>query len=84
MSERLRTISSDAEELYGQAGGHAGAAAETSIGGALDGVMGQWAAHLPRFGLAGERLRTAMHGAATAYQSADAAVGDAAGGSEQM
>jgi hypothetical protein len=82
MSARLGGISRDAEELQRQAGLHASAAAQTPADGALSGLMGQWAAVLPRFGLAGERLQAAMRGAAAAYHDADTAVADAAGGAE--
>lgn len=82
MSGRLGGLSRDAADLYDQAGRHASAAAQTPADGALDALMGQWAAVLPRFGLAGERLQSAMSGSAAAYQAADAAVGDAASGSE--
>ena len=82
MSARLGGLSRGAEELHGQVGTHTSAAAQTPLDGALSGLMGDWAAALPHFGLAGERLQGSMSGAAAAYRAADAAVGDAAGGSE--
>lgn len=82
MSARLGVISADVDELHGQAGAHSTAAAQTPLDGALSGLMGDWAAMLPHFGLAGDRLQGAMRGAAGAYQAADADVGNAAGASE--
>jgi hypothetical protein len=81
MSARLSGISADATELHGQVGSHVAAAAQTPLDGALSAVMGDWAAALPHFGLAGERLQGAMGGAAAAYRASDAAVAGAAGGS---
>ncbi len=83
MSGRLGVISQDAAELYGMAGQHASAAAQTSAAGAMNELMGRWASALPRFGLAGDRLQAAMRGAAGAYDLADTVVADAAGGSER-
>lgn len=82
MSARLGGLSSDAAELCDQVGRHASAAEQTPIHGAVDGLMGRWAAVLPRFVLAGDRLQGAMRGSAAAYCAADAAVEEAAGGSE--
>lgn len=82
MSGRLGIISQDAAALHGLAGQHASAAAQTAADGALNALMGRWAAALPRFGLSGERLQAAMRGAAGAYDATDAVVADAAGGSE--
>jgi hypothetical protein len=69
--------------LHGQVGRHTSAAAQTPLDGTLSGLMGDWAAALPHFGLSGKRLQGAMRGAAAAYRAADAAVGDAAGDSER-
>lgn len=80
MSARLGVISADAAELCGQVGQHAAAAAQTPAAGALNDLMGRWAAALPRYGIAGDRLQAAMRGAAAAYTTADTAVADAAGG----
>jgi hypothetical protein len=82
MSARLGVISADVDELHGQASAHVSAAAQTPLHGPLSGLMGDWAAMLPHFGLAGDRLQGAMRGAAGAYRAADAAVGDAAGASQ--
>jgi hypothetical protein len=82
MSTRLGVISQDTTELHGQVGAHASAAAQTPLDGVLSGLMGNWAAALPHFGLSGERLQAAMSGAAAHYRAADAAVEGAAGGSE--
>jgi hypothetical protein len=81
MSARLGVISGDVTELHGQVAAHSSAAAQTPLHGALSGLMGDWAAMLPHFGLAGDRLQGAMRGAAGAYCAADAAVSDAAGAS---
>ena len=83
MSTRLGVISPDTDEIHGQASAHTSAAAQTHLDGALSGLMGQWAAVLPHFGLSGARLQAAMQGAAAHYRAADAAVEGAAGGSEQ-
>ena len=82
MSARLGVISSDVDELHGQMGAHGSAAAQTPLDGALSGLMGNWAAVLPHFGFAGDRLQGAMRGAAGAYQAADADVGNAANASD--
>jgi hypothetical protein len=82
MSTRLGVISPEVAELHGQVGTHSSAAAQTSLHGPLSSLMGDWAAALPHFGLSGERLQAAMQGAAAHYRAADAAVGDAAGGSD--
>lgn len=82
MSTRLGTISRDAAELSGQLGRHTTAAAQTRADGALNELMGRWAAALPRYGLSGDRLQASMRGAAAAYGRTDAVVADAAGGSE--
>jgi hypothetical protein len=78
MSGRLGVISQDAADLCGAAGQHASAAAQTGADGALNELMGRWAVALPRFGLSGDRLQAAMRGAATAYATTDAGIGDAA------
>lgn len=80
MSARLATIARDAEELSGQVGRHASAAAQTPADGALNDLMGRWAAALPHFGLSGDRLQAAMRGAAAAYATTDAVIGDSATG----
>ena len=81
-SGRLDGISDRAAEFHSQVGIHASAAAQTPVDGSLSSLMGHWAAVLPHFGLAGDRLHAAARGAAAAYRAADAAVGSAAGGSE--
>lgn len=82
MAARLEGISDGVAEYHDQVSTHASAAAQTPVDGALGGLMGHWAAVLPHFGLAGERLQAATRGAAAAYHAADASVADAAGGSE--
>lgn len=80
MAARLGTLSTGAAEFSGQVGTHVSAAAQTPADGALGALMGRWAAVLPHFGLAGDRMQTAMRGAAAAYNAADAAVEEAASG----
>lgn len=74
MSARLGTISPDIDEITGQMGPHAGAAAQTPADAAMGELMGRWAAVLPRFGLSGDRLQAAMGGAAAAYDTTDSRV----------
>lgn len=78
MAGRLSGIATGANEFHGQTGRHATAAANTPAHEAVSGLMGRWAAALPRFAQAGERLEAAMHGAARAYAQSDAAVAAAA------
>jgi hypothetical protein len=80
MSARMGAISPETADVHGQASAHVSAAANTSLDGTLGGLMGQWTAVLPHFGLSGERLQAAMQGAAAHYRAADAAVEGAAGG----
>ena len=79
MAGRIDGISPGAGALHGQVQTHSTAAADTPAHDALSGLMGHWAAVLPHFGLAGDRLSAAMRGAARVYQQSDAAVGRAAG-----
>jgi hypothetical protein len=79
MAGRIDGISPGVGALHGQVHTHSTAAADTPAHDALSGLMGHWAAVLPHFGLAGDRLSAAMRGAARVYQQSDAAVGRAAG-----
>ncbi len=79
MAGRLTGIADGAEGWHGQVSTHASAAAQTPAHDAVSGLMARWAATLPHFGLAGERLRLAMHGAARVYEESDAAVARAGG-----
>jgi uncharacterized protein (DUF2235 family) len=79
MASRLTGIADGAEGWHGQVSTHASAAAQTPADEAVSGLMARWAATLPHFGLAGERLRQAMHGAAEVYAQSDAAVAKASG-----
>jgi hypothetical protein len=83
MAGRMDGIAPGAGEFHGQIGGHAAAAADTPAHGAVSGLMEHWAAVLPHFGLAGDRLSAAMRGAARAYQESDAAVGRVAADPER-
>lgn len=78
MAGRLSGIAPGAREFHGRVTTHAAAAANTPAHGAVGGLMGRWAAALPQFAEAGERLQAAMHGAARAYAESDAAVAGAA------
>jgi hypothetical protein len=79
MAGRMDGISPGTGALHGQVHAHASAAADTSAHDALNGLMGHWAAVLPHFGSAGERLSAAMRGAARVYEQSDTAVERAAG-----
>jgi len=83
MAGRLSGISPRAGEFHGQVGTHATAAADTPAHEAMSGLMARWAAALPRFAEAGDRLQAAMHGAARAYAQSDQAVGAAAEAGEE-
>lgn len=78
VASRLGGISAGVEDLHAGMGAHASAAMATPVDGALAGLMGHWAQVLPVFALAGDRLSAAVAGAAIAYRTSDAAVGDAA------
>jgi len=78
MAGRLGGIAPGAGEFHGQVGTHTMAAANTPAHDAMSGLMGRWAAALPRFAEAGDRLQAAMHGAARAYAKSDGAVAAAA------
>jgi hypothetical protein len=78
MAGRLRGIAPGTGEFHGQVGTHATAAADTPAHEAMSGLMARWAAALPRFAEAGDRLQAAMHGAAQAYAKSDMAVASAA------
>jgi uncharacterized protein YukE len=84
MAGHLGAISPATHELHGQVGRHAAAGANTAADGAVSGLMARWAAALPRFAEAGERLQAAMHGAAVAYAKSDAAVAAAADSGERQ
>ena len=83
MAGRLGGIAPGTGEFHGQVGRHATAAADTPAHEAVSGLMARWAAALPRFAEAGERLQAAMHGAARAYAQSDAAVAEAADTGEE-
>jgi uncharacterized protein YukE len=83
MAGRLSGISPQTSELHGQVTTHSTAAANTPAHEAMSGLMARWATALPQFAEAGERLETAMHGAARAYAKSDAAVAAAAGNGQQ-
>ena len=59
MAGRIDGISPGAGALHGQVQTHSTAAADTPAHDALSGLMGHWAAVLPHFGLAGDRLSAA-------------------------
>ena len=74
MAGRLSGISPGTDEFHGQVTTHATAAAGTPAHEAMSGLMARWAAALPQFADAGDRLQGAMHGAAQVYAQSDAAV----------
>ncbi len=78
MAGRLGGIAPGSREFHGQVTTHSTAAAQTPAHEAMSGLMGRWAAALPQFAEAGERLQAAMHGAARAYAESDMAVAAAA------
>lgn len=78
MAGRLGGIAPGSRDFHGQIATHAAAAADTSAHEAMSGLMARWAAALPRFAEAGDRLQAAMHGAARAYAESDVAVAAAA------
>lgn len=78
MAGRLSGIAPGTGEFHGQVVTHATAAADTPAHEAMSGLMARWAAALPQFAEAGGRLQAAMHGAARAYATSDAAVAAAA------
>jgi len=71
---RLGGISGHVLELHGRLGQHTNAGDGTPAGESIAAVTGQWAAALPTFALAGDRLSGAVGGAATAYQDTDQAL----------
>jgi uncharacterized protein YukE len=77
MAGRLGGIAPGTSEFHGQVVRHTSAAAQTPAHEAVSGLMARWAAALPRFAEAGDRLQAAMHGAARVYAQADAAVASA-------
>lgn len=83
MAGRLSGIAPGTREFHGNVATHATAAANTPAHGAVSGLMGRWAAALPQFAEAGERLQAAMHGAARVYAQSEAAVGAAADSGER-
>lgn len=76
-STRLGTISGGVQELHGRLGTFSGAAAGTPADGAVEGLLARWAATLPQFALAGERLSGAVSNAAEGYSVTDQAVAGA-------
>ena len=78
MAGRLGGIAPGSREFHGQITTHATAGVETPAQEAVSGLMGRWAAALPGFAEAGDRLQAAMHGAAQAYALSDVAVAAAA------
>jgi uncharacterized protein YukE len=78
MAGRLSGIAPGTSDFHGQVVKHTTAAAQTPAHEAVSGLMARWAAALPRFAEAGDRLQAAMHGAAQAYAKSDAAVAAAA------
>jgi len=74
MAGRLGGIAPGTGEFHGQVSTHATAAANTPAHEAVSGLMAHWAAALPVFAEAGQRLQGAMHGAARVYAQSDAAV----------
>ncbi|MGZ4299966.1 MAG: hypothetical protein ACXVVK_23260 [Solirubrobacteraceae bacterium] len=83
MAGRLSGIAPGTGEFHGQVVTHASAAASTPAHEAVSGLMARWATALPQFAEAGERLQAAMHGAARAYATSDAAVAAAAENGER-
>ncbi len=74
MAGRLGGIAPGTGEFHGRVSTHATAAANTPAHEAVSGLMARWAAALPVFAEAGQRLQSAMHGAARVYAQSDAAV----------
>jgi hypothetical protein len=78
MAGRLSGIAPGTRDFHGQITRHVAAGADTPAQEAMSGLMARWAAALPQFAEAGDRLQAAMHGAARAYANSDAAVAGAA------
>ena len=74
MAGRLGGIAPETRAYHGQVATHATAASDTPAHEAMSGLMARWAAALPQFADAGDRLQGAMHGAAQVYAQSDAAV----------
>jgi uncharacterized protein YukE len=80
-ASRLSGISSQIREVHGTAGAHVGAAAGTRGDAAVQSSFAHWAAALPQYAEAADRLLVAMAVAGTGYRVTDDGVGEACAGS---
>jgi hypothetical protein len=75
---RLGALSGGIEEAIGRIASCSGAAGNTPLHGAFEGMLGHWGSVLPHFGSSGERLSGALAGAAAAYSTVERSVGESA------
>ena len=74
---RLAGMSTQIRAAHGAMGAHVGAAAGTHGHEVVQGSFARWAAALPQFAEAADRLRAAMVAAGAGYRATDDAVGAA-------